>query len=286
MEHPLSDMMTNSMSKIRDMIDVNTVVGDPITTPGGVTIIPVTKVSIGYGGGGSDFAMKNMPANRDNPFGGGAGAGIKITPVAFLVIRGENVRMLPVAEPASTSVDRLIELLPDLLEKGELPLRVTHNDTKLNNVLLDPQTGCAKCVLDLDTVMPGLSAYDFGDGVRFGASSAAEDEKDLDQVWLKLDMYQAFLEGYLDACGHALTPKEIEVLPLGAKIITAELAMRFLKDYLDGDVYFKIDYPTQNLDRCRTQLKLVADMEAKWPEMQRILHETAAVRCAQPTKPQ
>ena len=126
---------------------------------------------------------------------------------------------------------------------------MTHNDTKLNNVLLDPQTGCAKCVLDLDTVMPGLSAYDFGDGVRFGASSAAEDEKDLDQVWLKLDMYQAFLEGYLDACGHALTPKEIEVLPLGAKIITAELAMRFLKDYLDGDVYFEIDYPTQNLDR-------------------------------------
>ena len=162
-----------------------------------------------------------------------------------------------------------------MLAAGELPLRVTHNDTKLNNVLLDPQTGCAKCVLDLDTVMPGLSAYDFGDGVRFGASSAAEDEKDLDQVWLKLDMYQAFLEGYLDACGHALTPKEIEVLPLGAKIITAELAMRFLKDYLDGDVYFKIDYPTQNLDRCRTQLKLVAD-----------IHETAAVRCAQPTTPQ
>ena len=95
MEHPLSDMMTNTMSKIKDMIDVNTVVGSPITTPGGVTIIPVTKVSIGYGGG------------------------IKITPVAFLVIRGENVRMLPVAEPASTSVDRLIELLPDLLEKGE-----------------------------------------------------------------------------------------------------------------------------------------------------------------------
>lgn len=123
MEHPLSDMMTNSMSKIKDMIDVNTVVGSPITTPGGVTIIPVTKVSIGYGGGGSDFATKNMPANRDNSFGGGAGAGIKITPVAFLVIRGENVRMLPVAEPASTSVDRLIELLPDLLERARHILR-------------------------------------------------------------------------------------------------------------------------------------------------------------------
>ena len=119
MNHPLSDMMTSTMAKIKDMIDVNTVIGDPITTPDGVTIIPVTKVSIGYGGGGSDFAMKNMPANRDNPFGGGAGAGIKITPVAFLVVRGESVRMLPVAEPASTSMDRLIEQLPDLLDKAE-----------------------------------------------------------------------------------------------------------------------------------------------------------------------
>lgn len=123
MEHPLSDMMTNTMSKIKDMIDVNTVVGSPITTPGGVTIIPVTKVSIGYGGGGSDFATKNMPVNRDNSFGGGAGAGIKITPVAFLVIRGENVRMLPVAEPASTSVDRLIELLPDFWRRVRRILR-------------------------------------------------------------------------------------------------------------------------------------------------------------------
>ena len=119
MEHPLSDMMTNSMSKIKDMIDVNTVVGSPITTPGGVTIIPVTKVSIGYGAGGSDFATKNYPANRDNAFGGGAGAGVNITPVAFLVVRGESVRMLPVAEPASTSMDRLIEQLPDLLDKAE-----------------------------------------------------------------------------------------------------------------------------------------------------------------------
>lgn len=119
MNHPLSDMMTSTMAKIKDMIDVNTVIGDPITTPDGVTIIPVTKVSIGYGGGGSDFATKNYPAGRDNAFGGGAGAGVTITPVAFLVIRGENVRMLPIAEPASTSVDRLIELLPDLLDKAD-----------------------------------------------------------------------------------------------------------------------------------------------------------------------
>ena len=119
MNHPLSEMMSNSMSKIKDMIDVNTVIGSPITTPDGVTLIPITKVSVGYGGGGSDFATKNYPANRDNAFGGGAGAGVTITPVAFLVIRGENVRMLPIAEPASTSVDRLIELLPDILDKAD-----------------------------------------------------------------------------------------------------------------------------------------------------------------------
>ena len=119
MNHPLSEMMSSSMSKIREMVDVNTVIGDPIVTGDGVTIIPVTKVSIGYGGGGSDFATKNYPAHRDNAFGGGAGAGVSITPVAFLIVRGENVRMLPVAEPASTSVDRLIEQLPDLIDKAQ-----------------------------------------------------------------------------------------------------------------------------------------------------------------------
>lgn len=119
MNHPLSEMMSSSMGKIREMIDVNTVIGDPIVTGDGVSIIPVTKVSIGYGGGGSDFATKNYPANRDNAFGGGAGAGVTITPVAFLIVRGENVRMLPVAEPASTSMDRLIEQLPDLIDKAQ-----------------------------------------------------------------------------------------------------------------------------------------------------------------------
>jgi len=162
-----------------------------------------------------------------------------------------------------------------LQASGELPLRVTHNDTKLNNVLLDPETGKARCVLDLDTVMPGLSACDFGDAIRFGASTALEDELDLSKVSLNLGMYRAFLQGYLDACGASLTDKEIEVLPLGAKIITGELAARFLKDYLDGDVYFSIHRPRHNLDRARTQLKLVADMEQKWPDMQRILREVA-----------
>ena len=117
MEHPLSDMMTTSMSKIKDMVDVNTVVGSPITTPGGVTIIPVTKVSIGYGGGGSDFATKNMPANRDNSFGGGAGASVTLTPISFLIIKDGVTRMIPVAEPASTTVDRLIEKVPEFTDK-------------------------------------------------------------------------------------------------------------------------------------------------------------------------
>ena len=119
MNHPLSEMMSNSMSKIKDMIDVNTVIGNPITTPDGVTLIPITKVSVGYGGGGSDFATKNYPANRDNAFGGGAVAGVSIPPMAFVVIRGESVRMLPVSEPASTSVDRIVELVPDILDRIE-----------------------------------------------------------------------------------------------------------------------------------------------------------------------
>lgn len=123
MNHPLNEMMTSSMAKIKDMIDVNTVIGNPITTPEGVTLIPITKVSVGYGGGGSDFATKNYPANRDNAFGGGAGAGVTITPMAFVVIRGESVRMLPVAEPASSSVDRIIELVPDVLDRVEELLR-------------------------------------------------------------------------------------------------------------------------------------------------------------------
>ena len=123
MNHPLNEMMTSSMAKIKDMIDVNTVVGSPITTPDGVTIIPVTKVSIGYGSGGSDFVTKNYPANRDNAFGGGAGAGVTITPMAFVVIRGESVRMIPIAEPASTSVDRIVEMVPDILDRVEALLR-------------------------------------------------------------------------------------------------------------------------------------------------------------------
>lgn len=162
-----------------------------------------------------------------------------------------------------------------LLESGELPLRVTHNDTKLNNVLLNATTRKAMCVLDLDTVMPGSSLYDFGDSIRFGAATAAEDEPDLDKMELNLDLFRVYTRGYLTAC-RSLTEKETELLPLGAKIITLELAVRFLTDYLDGDRYFKIAYPEHNLVRARTQLKLVADMEKKWDAMQRIVAEEAA----------
>ena len=117
MNHPLPDMMGNSFGKIKEMVDVNTIIGDPIQTPEGVTIIPVSKVKVGFAGGGSDFAPKGYPANKDNAFGGGSGAGVTITPVAFLVIKGEAVRLIPVAEPAANSVERLIEMLPDLIDQ-------------------------------------------------------------------------------------------------------------------------------------------------------------------------
>ena len=164
-------------------------------------------------------------------------------------------------------------LIVDKLADGTLPLRVTHNDTKLNNVMLDKTTRKALCVIDLDTVMPGSALYDFGDSIRFGASTAAEDEKDLEKVWMSLELFKVYAEGYLSACGDSLTDLEIEMLPVGAKMMTLECGMRFLTDYLDGDTYFKTTYPEQNLDRTRTHIKLVSDMEAKWDEMNRIVTE-------------
>ena len=161
-------------------------------------------------------------------------------------------------------------LLEGLRRSGALPTRVTHNDTKLNNVLFDAATRKALCVIDLDTVMPGLSLYDFGDAIRFGASTAAEDEQDLGKVSMSPVLFESFTRGYLTACP-SLTEAEIEHLPGGARIITLEIGLRFLTDYLDGDVYFATHRPGHNLDRCRTQMKLVQDMEAKWEEMQRIV---------------
>ena len=162
--------------------------------------------------------------------------------------------------------------LQTALTAGELPLRVTHNDTKLNNVLLDAKTRRALCVIDLDTVMPGSSLYDFGDSIRFGAATAAEDERDLAKMEMSLERFRVFTRGYVRSCP-GLTQKELELLPLGAKTMTMECGVRFLTDYLDGDHYFTVHREGQNLDRARTQFKLVADMEKKWNDMQKIVAE-------------
>ncbi len=161
--------------------------------------------------------------------------------------------------------------LIDARAEGALPLRVTHNDTKLNNVLIDRATRRGLCVIDLDTVMPGLSAYDFGDAIRFGANTAAEDERDLTKVRFSLPMYNAYAEGYLSQVGPALTEAELRSLPVGAKMMTLECGTRFLTDYLAGDTYFKIAYPEHNLVRARNQFALLRDMDAHWDEMQHVI---------------
>ena len=164
-------------------------------------------------------------------------------------------------------------VLMDQLAAGVLPLRVTHNDTKLNNVLIDQATGKGICVIDLDTVMPGLSAYDFGDSIRFGANDCAEDEPDQSKVHFSLHLYKVFAEGYLAAAGSAMTEAERRSLPWGAKLMTLECGIRFLTDYLEGDHYFKISRPDQNLDRARTQFTLVQGMEREFDAMTQLALE-------------
>ncbi len=166
-------------------------------------------------------------------------------------------------------------VLQRMRDSGELPTRVTHNDTKLNNVMLDARTRKALCVIDLDTVMPGLAAYDFGDSIRFGAATAPEDEKDLSRMEMDLGAYETFTRGFLTACP-GLTARERETLPLGAKLMTLECGVRFLTDYLEGDKYFSIHRPEHNLDRARTQFKLVADMESKWEQMAAVVARLSA----------
>ncbi|MDO5023119.1 MAG: aminoglycoside phosphotransferase family protein [Eubacteriales bacterium] len=166
--------------------------------------------------------------------------------------------------------EEICSFMTDLLDKGELKLRVTHNDTKLNNVMLDSKTREPLCVIDLDTVMPGLAANDFGDSIRFGASTAKEDEEDLSKVNMSLELYESYTKGFLQECKQALNEREIETLPMGALLMTHECGMRFLTDYLEGDTYFRIHRPDHNLIRCRTQFKLVEDMEHKMGDMQKI----------------
>ncbi len=199
-----------------------------------------------------DRYRKFDEALRADPLGRAAGVGEEI---AFVLARREEAGRLQ-----------------RLRKEGKLPLRVTHNDTKLNNVMLDAKTRRALCVIDLDTVMPGLAAYDFGDSIRFGASTAAEDERDLERVGLDLGLYGTFVSGFVPACG-GLTDSELESLPWGAKLMTLECGLRFLTDYLDGDRYFSIACPEHNLVRARNQFRLVRDMEEKWESMQTIVRE-------------
>ncbi len=161
----------------------------------------------------------------------------------------------------------------ELKNKGDLPIRVTHNDTKLNNVLFDKKTRKGLCVVDLDTVMPGLSVFDFGDGIRFGANTASEDELDLSKVMLSTEYFKAYAERFLAGWGGRLSDTEVEMLSQGAKTMTMECGMRFLTDYLQGDVYFGISREKHNLDRCRTQIKLAQEMEKKKNETDKIIKD-------------
>ena len=156
-------------------------------------------------------------------------------------------------------------------KEGKLPLRVTHNDTKLNNILFDTNTGKALCVVDLDTIMPGYSVNDFGDSIRFGATTALEDETDLTKVNFDISLYELYVKGFIEGAKGGLTEGELEMLPIGAIMMTFECGMRFLADYLNGDTYFRIHRPSHNLDRCRNQFKLVRDMEAHLDEMKAIV---------------
>ncbi len=161
-------------------------------------------------------------------------------------------------------------LVVNYLASGELPMRVTHNDTKLNNVMLDDVTGEGICVIDLDTTMPGSALYDFGDMIRTSTSPAAEDEKDISQVTMRMEYFEALAKGYCEAASF-LTPLEKSLLPFSGKLLTMECGMRFLTDYLEGDTYFKIKRPEHNLDRCRTQIALVESIEAQLEEMKAIV---------------
>ena len=161
--------------------------------------------------------------------------------------------------------------LTDLLRDGKLPLRVTHNDTKLNNVLFDKATNKSICVIDLDTIMPGLSLYDFGDSIRSGANAAKEDETDLDKIYVDLELFEGYVDGYLSETAESLTDEEINNLAFSAKLMTFECGIRFLTDYLNGDVYFRTAYEGHNLVRARNQFRLIETMEENMDKMQAIV---------------
>ena len=172
--------------------------------------------------------------------------------------------------------EALTHIVVDEIAKGTVPVRVTHNDTKINNVLFDVHTGKGKCVIDLDTVMPGSLLYDYGDSIRSSAATAIEDEPDLDEVWWDKERFTAFTKGYLEEVKDTLADKEKELLPYAGILITYEIGLRFLTDYLDGDIYFKTHYPKHNLVRAKNQFKFAADMEKHIDELKQIVESCLA----------
>lgn len=182
-------------------------------------------------------------------------------------------RVQDVAEEVQSILERkeLAEYVVNLLEQQMIPLRVTHNDTKLNNIMIDNATGEGICVIDLDTIMPGTALFDFGDAIRFGANHTYEDDSNLENVYLDLQLFEAFTKGFVEKTNGFLTKEEIKALPIGALVITFEQAMRFLNDYINGDTYFKVLYPEHNLVRARNQIQLFKDMEEKFEAMQEIV---------------
>jgi Phosphotransferase enzyme family len=189
-------------------------------------------------------------------------------------------RLASVAEEMEfiRSRENLVSILLDHVQAGRIPIRVTHNDTKINNVMIDAQTDEAVCVIDLDTVMPGLPLYDFGDLVRSATSPAAEDEKDLGRVAMRMPIFEALVEGYLSTAEGFLNEVEIDHLAHSGKLMTLEVGIRFLTDYLEGDVYFRTKRPGHNLDRCRTQLKLVHHIEEQQPAMESFVRKVRRTR--------
>ena len=187
-------------------------------------------------------------------------------------------RVDEVAEEIRFLLDREEDcgVIVNAINEGRVPRRVTHNDTKINNILFDVNSDKAICVIDLDTVMPGSSAYDFGDAIRFGASTTAEDDPDFSNVSLNLDLYEQFTRGFIAGAEGLLLEEELSLLPYGAYIMTLELIVRFLTDYLNGDEYFKIKYPAHNLVRSRNQMHLLKDMERKWDRMCELITECTA----------
>lgn len=167
--------------------------------------------------------------------------------------------------------ENITHKIVDLLASGKMPSRVTHNDTKLNNVLIDTRTDKAICVIDLDTMMSGSVCYDFGDSVRFGCNPCLEDTPETDKVVFDMPLFETYTQGYLSVFGDTITKLERENLPMGAILMTYECGIRFLTDYLDGDVYFRKTREGQNIDRTRSQFKLVSDMESRYDEMLKIV---------------